>query len=119
MRLGHVVGKHKLDVLSRRRVWVVGGALAVVLSVAPRVLHYGHIGLLWIDLESRSPILDRHLEAWHRGCDVHVGEPVETPAASDCARALHEMVVYAEMKGFSSYVEVLTALVKQTGWSRE
>jgi len=118
MRLGHVVGKHKLDVLSRRRVWVFG-VLGVVLSVAPSVLHYGHAALLFADLQSRSPILDHHLEAWHRGCDAHVGEPVDTPAARDCARALHEMVVYAKMKGFSSHLEALTALAKRTGWSRE
>ena len=78
-----------------------------------------HVVLLFAELESQSPILDYHLEAWHRGCDAHVGAPVETPAARDCARALHELAVYAEMKGFSSRAEGLTAFAKQIGWSRE
>ena len=103
----------KLHVPSRPRIWM-SGVLCALLAAMPL-----HAVLLWVDLESRSPILDHHLEAWHRGCDAHVGAPVETPAARDCARALHEMIVYAEMKGFSSRAEALTAFAKQIGWSRE
>jgi len=91
-----------------------------VSRIAVTIIREGDLSSAWFaDLQSRSPILDDHLEAWHRGCDAHVGEPAETPAARDCSRALHEMVVYAKMKGVSSHLDTLTALTKRTGWSRE
>src|SRR5262245_26297852 len=108
------VVEDELDVRSRPRVWILG-VLGAVLAAEP----LWHAVLLFVALESRSPILDRHLKEWHLRCDTHLGKSVETPEGLDCSRELHELIVYAEMKGRTSRVEELTALAKKTGWSRE
>ena len=88
---------------------------------SPFVLHWGHAAHLLYELESRSPLLERHLEEWHRRCDTHVGESIETPVARDCARELHELAVYAQMKGFTREANTLTAYATQIGstWPNE
>ena len=89
----------------------------VLCAVIPFVVHWADAGYLLYELESRSPILERHLEEWHRRCDTHLGEPVETPVARDCARELHELAVYAQMKGFTRAADSLTAYATQIGWT--
>jgi hypothetical protein len=62
-------------------------------------------------------MLERHREERHHRCDAHLGQSVETPAARDCARELHELAVYAQMKGFTRDANDLTAFAKQIGWT--
>ena len=78
-----------------------------------------HAVLLFAYLEFQAPrtVLERHREAWHRRCDAYVGTSIETPGARDCARELHELKVYAKMKGLVGEVEDLTAYAKVVGWA--
>jgi len=73
---------------------------------------------LLTQLECGSPMLDRHLQAWHLRCDTHRGKPVDIPEALDCSRELHELIVYAKMKGLNREAEELTAYAKAAGWAR-
>ena len=87
-------------------------------------LRRGIIGLcisavyMFGQLECGSPMLDRHLEAWHQRCDTHMGKPVDIPEALDCSRELHELIVYAKMEGLDREAEELTAYAKTVGWAR-
>ena len=69
--------KFKRDVVSRPLVWLLSGVLCVLGASFRLPANPLDVVLLWVGLESQSPILDRHLEAWHRDCDAPMGEPVE------------------------------------------
>lgn len=43
---------------------------------------------------------DAQREAWHRRCDIYVGQAVTTPAARACAEELQALTAYAKQQGW-------------------
>lgn len=65
------------------------------------LLVVGGLALVYFgDEHQRYLAFDRDRDAWHRKCDLYVGQPASSPSAAACQQELAALMAYAKRQGW-------------------